>query len=433
MIALQKQQKKAPQDRFFTAWRIAASPSAKALVNDVRERFLKHEAEVAPRKRARRQNDELVFKQQIEAIVSNLCYEYLANPECGVSTTLSKTILGNQGRYGSKVLNNTYPKVIKLLSDPTLGLVDRIGGNPFDWDGDGVKQTTIKADVELQKLIAKYQLTVSDFQVVNKGEVIILRRERENKFDDNTVPIPYEDTEETIRYRSEVQRINEWLTKAEIEFDETCCNSFIDGRDRHLKRIFNNGNFSEGGRLFGGFWQPISKRQRRLGITINDGPVTALDFGQIAPRILYGMVGVQPSFDDAYQLAGIDPKYRPGIKKVFNSLLFADSLPTRFPKGVRELIPDKSISVSNVINSIVEAHKPIAHLFCTDIGLKVMFKESQILINILSNLIDEGIVALPIHDALVVEEYVAPQVQEIMVNTFKKHTGVAIPVTTDND
>jgi hypothetical protein len=431
MSEQQEQEQELLKDRHFTPWRTAATPAASALVVEVRERYLKHEAHVAPRRRARRQADQRIFDRQIEAIVAELAYEHLVDAGRWVSTTFSKTKLGNQGRYGSVILNNTYPAVVKLLSDPALGLVDRMGGSRFDWEGDGVKQTTIKADHELIKLIGHHRLSVSDFRVADSGEVIILKREKAY-FSDEKEMIPYEDNEETNRFRAEVQRINHWLDEADIDFDEGMADAFADPHDRHLKRVFNNSSFQQGGRLYGGFWQKLTKGQRADGIFINGSPITTLDFGQIAPRIMYGMANAQPTFEDAYSLPSIDSKYRSGIKKVFNSLLHLDKRPASFPKGTRSLIKDPRIKVDHVINAILEVHAPIAHLFYANQGLRIMFKESQILIAALGRLIDEDIVALPIHDALVVEVHHAPLVREIMINTFKEHTGVGITVSTDD-
>lgn len=397
----------------------------------MRELYLQHEAKVAPRTRARRPADQQVFDRQIEAIVADLAYEYRVSPARWLSVTFSKSKLGNQGRYGSTVLNKTFPTVVKLLSDPELGLVDRIGGSRFDWDGDGVKQTAIKADSRLVGLINEYQVDLGDLRLANTGEVIILRRARESVFDDKD-NIDYEDTEATQHYREEVQRLNRWLEEAEIDFDEAASETFVDARERHVRRIFNNGSFEQGGRLFGGFWQSLRKEQRRKGILINGNPVTTLDFGQIAPRIMYGMADAQPAFEDAYSLPKFDPSYRRGIKKLFNAMLHMDKRPVRFPAGIRDLIPDTSTKVGDVVDAILQAHAPIAPLFFTNQGLRVMFIESQILVAVLLKLMEQGIIALPVHDALVVERGHAPMVKEVMVTTFRAHTGVSIPVATDD-
>ncbi len=197
--------------------------------------------------------------------------------------------------------------------------------------------------------------------------------------------------------------------------------------------MFNLGSFEHGGRLYGGFWQKLTKQQRKQGLLINGNPVTTLDFGQIAPRIMYGMAKTHPHFEDAYLIPGINPKYRDGVKKVFNAMLHAKERQNRFPHGTRDLIPNTSIKVGQVIDNILNHHQPVAHLFYSEQGLRVMFKESQILIAIIEKLMDQNIIGLPIHDALIVEEDHAPLVREIMISTFKEITGIEIPVGTDDE
>lgn len=425
-------EKSKTKDREFNPWRTAATPAAKSLVEEVRKQLLDLEDRVSPRVRARRSVDQITFDKQVDALVADLAYEHLAHPKRRVSTTMSKQILGNQGRYGSPVLGKTYPHIVKLLTKPELGLVDRMGGSKFDWEDDGVKQTTLKADTGLVSMIQKHKLFVDDFQVVNTGEVIILRSERET-FSDDKEDIQYKDTPTTDLYRTQVEKINSWLASADIEFDETLRDTFIDARDRHLVRIFNNASFEQGGRLFGGFWQNIPKTLRKQGIQINGNDVVTLDFGQIAPRIMYGMAHQEPAFEDAYLVPPYGIKYRDGVKKMFNTLLCAAQRPTRFPAGVRELFPDKAITVGQVVDAILTTHKLVAQLFFSNHGLKVMHQESQILVSILLELMDKDIIALPIHDALIVESHHQSLVTDVMVNTFKTHTGITISVATDDD
>jgi hypothetical protein len=78
---------------------------------------------------------------------------------------------------------------------------------------------------------------------------------------------------------------------------------------------------------------------------------------------------------------------------------------------------------------IKERHAPIAHLLFTGIGFQVMYRESEILIDALLALIDRGVVALPIHDALAVPASKVPMVKDTMLSVFKDHTGVDGMVT----
>lgn len=62
----------------------------------------------------------------------------------------------------------------------------------------------------------------------------------------------YEDTPETHKMRQELQAINQWLAHATLHTDaQQDDGSPIDTQKRTLQRIFNNGSFDEGGRLYG--------------------------------------------------------------------------------------------------------------------------------------------------------------------------------------
>jgi hypothetical protein len=111
------------------------------------------------------------------------------------------------------------------------------------------------------------------------------------------------------------------------------------------------------------------------------------------------------------------------VKKVFNTLLFIDKPLARFPQGTRELFP-KYASVGTVVELLSRRHEPIAHLLCEAIGYRIMFIESQIMVDVLLKLLQQGITALPVHDAVIVAKSRAPIVKEVMLSVFRAHTGV---------
>ena len=53
-------------------------------------------------------------------------------------------------------------------------------------------------------------------------------------------------------------------------------------QDRYLKRIFNNSDFAQGGRLYGGFWQSMSSQERQEHVEIDEDSVVELDYGQMS-------------------------------------------------------------------------------------------------------------------------------------------------------
>ena len=106
--------------------------------------------------------------------------------------------------------------------------------------------------------------------------------------------------------------------------------------ERLLKRVFNNGQFDQGGRLFGGFWQNMKKEARLDQILIDGMDIVELDYSQAAVMIMYGLVGVNPSFEDAYLLPGLEHN-REGVKKVLNAMTQSPKPLQRFPAGTRSM------------------------------------------------------------------------------------------------
>ena len=94
----------------------------------------------------------------------------------------------------------------------------------------------------------------------------------------------YEDDEATLALRQQMTDLNAWLSTADI----TCSHPQVDPAQRRLRRIFNNSDFAQGGRLYGGFWQAMSSDERQEHILIEGDCCVELDYGQMSLAILYG-------------------------------------------------------------------------------------------------------------------------------------------------
>ncbi len=414
---------KEPRDRPFNPFRIAKSEVAKAVVADVLNQLQNYEEHLKLRQRARRPDDQKIFERMVETLVCDLVHRELTLPEGWLAVPLSKQVLGRKDRYGSPVMSKTLPEALERLASPEMGFVVFQRGHhdhPFKPDEPN-RQSVIRPGKRLRTCILNQKLGFSDLGLDKHEETIILRCK--GGFTNENIQLQYEETGQTLLYREQVLRINDWLEQADIGFDLIGDMARpVDPHERRLVRIFNNGRFDQGGRLYGGFWQPLSSYQRLNGIVINGNSVASLDFGQMAARILYGMAGATPHFDDAYKLPGWE-KYRNTVKTVFNAMLHASERHTRLPAGSRNQLP-KDVGVDEVIDTITAYHSPIKDYFYSKQGMEVMFKESQILVDILLRLIDEGIVALPIHDAIIVSDEDVYQAKEIMLGVFLEHTGV---------
>jgi hypothetical protein len=222
-------------------------------------------------------------------------------------------------------------------------------------------------------------------------------------------------------------QLNRWLASAKI----TCHCPDKDGRwpdsgERWLRRIFNNGRLDNGGRLYGGFWIPMNKDDRVTDVTIKDEPVVSLDFGQCAINIAYAEMGAVPPEGDLYLIPGLEDS-REGVKALLNAQLHRPSAMTRVPRGTRRLFPTH-LKVEKVIELIAHHHPAIQSLFYKGFGMKGFFIESEIMMRSLLALKDRGIVALPVHDCLVVALPDAEAARDVMRASFREVTGAMVDV-----
>ena len=140
--------------------------------------------------------------------------------------------------------------------------------------------------------------------------------------------------------------------------------------------------------------------------------------------------GTKPPEGDLYDLSaeGIPTDYRKGVKKVIQALINSSKVPRRMPKGVRKLIPSR-YSIKDILEAVARKHPAIYPQMTSGIGMQLFRKESDILVDVLLTLKTQGIVALPIHDAVVVRDDNSDKAKAVMKKVFKEHTGITPDVT----
>lgn len=408
------------RDMRFNPFLRPASEGAKAVIREFVATVEHYESQEGLRKRKRKARDQRIFELTISAVLSNAILAHLTDPEMWVSVSLSKDHLGRRSRYGSPVLSKTLPDILRRLAAEKVWVLELKVGHLGYFSQS--RLTTFRAGVFLASRIMEYDLSPKDIRASNDQEVIILKKAKQGHWDKGEL-IDYQDDAQTNAFRDEVHRINQWLAQADIKFyGLTASGEKVDTTDRLMRRYFNNGSFQQGGRLFGGFWQSLGKSQRSRGLLINGEGVVTLDFGQMAPQILYGMAGVEPAQEDAYRLPGLE-SHRAGVKKVFNAILFAEKPLERLPQGTRELLP-RRVGVKDVVELLAKTHQPLVPFFFTGVGYHLQYRESEILIDVLLAMMERGIVGLPIHDAVIIPKSFAGEVEMIMLETFKAHTGL---------
>jgi hypothetical protein len=131
--------------------------------------------------------------------------------------------------------------------------------------------------------------------------------------------------------------------------------------------------------------------------------------------------GVNPPPGDAYTLPGLE-RSRDGVKKLFNAMLFHPV--TRFPKKTKQLFPRK-VQCSEVTEAILQHHPSLEGVLSQPkTGHQLQFVESEIMMAVLRECRERNIIALPIFDCVTVKASVEDTVKEIMLQQFRKATGI---------
>lgn len=405
------------RDIWFEPLRGPLTAAGIALVSHVRQSVEAAEG----RRRARRAADQVRFEAAVTALVSDLAFHFLAGTEERIVVSRSKRILGKRSRYRPSFLGEAFPALLDRMASPELAWVDQDVGQQGD-ERNGYKATSIYAGDALQTVAMREGLAKADFGLLPGAipETIILKGAAPGYWE-AAPPREYDDTPETNAMREEMGRINAAIGNMDIGVDWPAGEKGAPNTARRfLRRTFNNGTFDNGGRLFGGFWMEMKADHRLERMTINGSPVASIDFGQLGPRVLYGMAGQAPPEGDLYAVPGLEG-HRPGVKRLFNAMIFATKPLLRKPKETADLLPN--MSLPELEGRIGAAHPALVPLFGRGVGHRVHRVESDILIRVLLSLETQGIPALPIHDAILLPRQYVAEGERTMLQAFRERAG----------
>lgn len=247
--------------------------------------------------------------------------------------------------------------------------------------------------------------------------------------------IDYRDTSLTENMQRDLDAANEALIS--IDFGHRA-------RSRtFLVRIFNNGNFNEGGRFYsvGGSYQILPKHERQ-NLLINGEKIVEIDYSQLHVALAYMTVGMPPK-PNAYDLPGFP---RQLVKIAFNVMLNCNgNLAARRSLATKDVmlehltggelskdaqqnrlrhmhrLTDPCLTqmafaeADKLVEAIERAHEPIAKLFYTGIGLKLQRIDSDMAACVMRSMRKKGEITPPVHDSFLVRESQASQLEEAMI------------------
>lgn len=309
-----------------------------------------------------------------------------------------------------------------ILSSPEIALITMNLGVHCYTGGKGMQTTLIPSE---RLLIAVKALCRMDFCYKAEQEVIVLKSKQQQEHDYSKRPvgkrIDYVDTDYTNIARDRLESINEYLSRSDIKLR----GEDLPQKNRQLVRYFNE-SFDRGGRLFGGRWQ--GSKEERKHYTINGKKCVEVDFVACAIRLAYAKEGLsldEKITGDPYTLTGEGNHYkRPGIKRIVAAMCCMAKPMTRFPRHSKAELGAGDKERVHQVREVLEEHfADITDLFYRGIGLELMHTESEILIKALLTLQSKGIVALPIHDCVVVSEDDQEVACKAMLDAFREVSG----------
>lgn len=411
----------------FDPYRIAASPAMQCLVDELTDMYLRVEKVEGKRKRRRRPADMKVFRSIVEAVLCDLHYQH-AIGHASLRITRRREDLARATRYSDAVLSEQLPAILDFM-ETKMGMIEQTLGYQSQF---GNRQTEIAATPWLRSKFTERSLTIFDVDRREGEELVLLKG---TKIAGGRAELAeYEDDDYTHQARVEVQTINRYLRGADIDFTSDLAGSglLVDPRHRYLRRIFTRGTFGSGGRLFGGFWQPIAKTERLANVIINGEPVVSIDYSSMLATLSYAYVGQPPPETEAYITTFMGADHEPItlsrqlVKQLFAACLFAEAELKQWPG--RMSVHAKGLPVSTVIAGIKAAHPALVPLFFRGLGHTMQYAESEILVDVMLRLIEEDIPALPVHDCVVVPESALEITKAHMLDIAQWHQHVPFKV-----
>jgi hypothetical protein len=104
-------------------------------------------------------------------------------------------------------------------------------------------------------------------------------------------------------------------------------------------------------------------------------------------------------------------------------MLAADGQLERFPAGTKALFPSGR-RFKDIRDAIYSHHARLRPLFGTAQALAIQNQESRVMVAALLRLQDRGVVALPIHDAVLVGISDVSIAKEVLEQVFEEMTGI---------
>ena len=194
--------------------------------------------------------------------------------------------------------------------------------------------------------------------------------------------------------------------------------------DKTQIRIFNDSSFKKGGRLYWGPWNQMPKVIRR-SFTFNGEPADRVDFVGLHLRMCYHELGKQFLGEPYIYAKGVNDRERGYMKLagliVFNADSVREAIDALFHKLLKKGFTGDRDKAKSIIEEFELYHEAISEKFYhKDTGKKLQYKDSTIMMAILTKLRKMKIPTISVHDEVIAPVKFKDVVKEVMLNEYKK-------------
>ena len=381
--------------------------------------------------------ENVIVKKHLEVLVLDLYIAWNTDPKLEIVIHMSPNSYASLKRYNQLNITKKMIDIVTVLINHDL----IIGHEGLE---NNKKITYICASLTLENYFKKIKVSV--FDINQYQELIVLRDNAKNDID-------YEDNSKTKDIRKVLEKYNEILSKTfiDIPFLENRYLEYkgkkynVNQHSKLVRKIFSNGSFDKGGKLYGGWWQRISEKQREK-ILMDDRETIEIDYKSLHPVLAYAKKGIDfwkitnttkySYFNDSYDVPtnGINDKED---SRAVVKLLFLTALNAKNEKECFKAFRDQwdyelhsykglftDIFLQELLDSIRDRHYQIDDMFCSGFGIDLQKLDSDIIEYIVSDFTERNIPILCINDSFIIWKEQLDLLVNNMNTAIKWVTGI---------
>ncbi|GLQ35352.1 hypothetical protein GCM10007939_16350 [Amylibacter marinus] len=374
------------------------------------------------------------FEAAIKAIVLDLYRANESNPDLEVgiasgTTTLQKL---SKSRYGASFISaRTFQDALSILI--SQGLVIITTPHWHDPSGKTSRVARHRASEMLLSALRGAGASVALLRRHSASEGIILKDGKKKKIEYGDIQVA-NDARDRLRVINRMLR-NHWADIALPDSELIAHKAAVSGKRkeeasqsfdfaaRTVHRVFNNDDWEQGGRFYGGWWISIPSELRPL-ILIDGKPTVEVDYSGLHAAMLYAMDGKAiPSdpYEHCYSKWS-NKSARKLVKLAFNAMLNADSTIKISPiDGFREDF--MGMAWQEFLLYVVSCFPEFEHHFGTGIGLRLQFRDSMLAETVMLKFASQGNACLPVHDSSIVHHALLDDLTSAMQEAFEDEFG----------